>query len=201
MVDLSDADRISRPLPRRRRPRPRLLPAQSLWEMETRGLTLQEAPAYEHSDYAAFAPTRRPKSGGVPVEGGRPLPAAAGHGGAAPRGSDRGAQASVCRRGWRCGNSGPKKRGSPPDGAPAGGEAPLASTFVGVIRAVRAPLNLAGIQRLPLPGASDVAVEVTLADGRRDLLVAIDPAKRASPVAVLAPPSPAPGGRTVLAAP
>ncbi len=58
---------------------------------------------------------------------------------------------------------------------------PLASTFVGVIEAYEGESTLSGIRRLPLEGGngracseSDVAVEIELADGRRDLILARD---------------------------
>ena len=59
--------------------------------------------------------------------------------------------------------------------------APLASTFVGVIEPYGKRSSIAKVQRLPLETASgraypdtNAAVEVTLADGRRDLVVAAD---------------------------
>ncbi len=59
--------------------------------------------------------------------------------------------------------------------------APLASTFVAVIEPYGKASNIAAIRRLPLETASgtpysdhDVAVEVRLADGRRDLIIAAD---------------------------
>ena len=61
------------------------------------------------------------------------------------------------------------------------GQAPLASTFVTAIEPYDAVSNIASIRRLPLESAggaafpdSNAAVEVTLADGRRDLFVAAD---------------------------
>jgi hypothetical protein len=61
------------------------------------------------------------------------------------------------------------------------GPAPLASTFVTVIEPHEGKSNITGIRRLPLATAKqesfpdpNVAVEVTLADGRRDLIVAAD---------------------------
>jgi hypothetical protein len=61
------------------------------------------------------------------------------------------------------------------------GETPLASTFVTVIEPYESASNIAGIRRLPLTtpeGASfpdsNVAVEVQLADGSSDLIVAAD---------------------------
>lgn len=61
------------------------------------------------------------------------------------------------------------------------GEAPLASTFVAVIEPFEGGSQVVGVRRLPLatedgdpfPDAN-VAVEVKLADGRRDLIVAVD---------------------------
>ena len=60
-------------------------------------------------------------------------------------------------------------------------EAPLASTFVAVIEPYGKTSNIAAIRRLTLETASgtpyadnNVAVEVRLADGRRDLIVAAD---------------------------
>ena len=60
-------------------------------------------------------------------------------------------------------------------------QAPLASTFVGVIEPYEQQPAIASVQRLDLEsadgtkcGASDVALEVRLVDGRRDVLVAID---------------------------
>ena len=61
-----------------------------------------------------------------------------------------------------------------------GKAAPLESTFVAVLEPYEKSSNIASIRRLPLkkPSAvcpdSDVAVEITLADGRRDLIVARD---------------------------
>lgn len=59
-------------------------------------------------------------------------------------------------------------------------EAPLASTFVCVMEPYEDRSNLKGIRRLPLKtadgqmaGDEHVAVEVTLADGRKDLLIAV----------------------------
>ena len=61
--------------------------------------------------------------------------------------------------------------------------APLASTFVAVLEPYEKKSNIASMRRLtPLSpplvrgdeGGSDVAVEVVLADGRRDLIVAVD---------------------------
>jgi hypothetical protein len=61
------------------------------------------------------------------------------------------------------------------------GEAPLCSTFVGVLEAYRERPPLASVRRLPLEarrgqpyGDTGVALELSLADGRRDLLVAAD---------------------------
>ena len=58
---------------------------------------------------------------------------------------------------------------------------PLASTFLGVIEPYYKQSNISGIRRLPLEspkGAaypdSNVAVEVTLLDGRRDVIIAAD---------------------------
>jgi len=60
-------------------------------------------------------------------------------------------------------------------------EAPLASTFVSVIEPYEKSSNIAAIRRLPLTspdGAAcpdaDVAIEITLADGRNDLIIAAD---------------------------
>ena len=60
-------------------------------------------------------------------------------------------------------------------------EAPLASTFAGIIEPYGDRPSIAGVRRLPLTTTggepcpeAHVAVEVTLADGRRDLLVALD---------------------------
>ena len=60
-------------------------------------------------------------------------------------------------------------------------EPPLASTFVSVIEPYEVSPNVASIRRLPLEapdgaafGDNHVAVEVTLVDGRRDLLLAVD---------------------------
>ncbi|OHB76988.1 MAG: hypothetical protein A2W31_03450, partial [Planctomycetes bacterium RBG_16_64_10] len=60
-------------------------------------------------------------------------------------------------------------------------QAPLASTFVGVIEPYEQQPAIASIQRLELETAdaarcapSDVALEVRLADGRRDVLIALD---------------------------
>ena len=60
-------------------------------------------------------------------------------------------------------------------------QAPLASTFVGVIEPYEQRSSLASIRRLELEmadgtlcGPSDVAVEIRLADGRRDIVVALD---------------------------
>ena len=62
-----------------------------------------------------------------------------------------------------------------------GKDAPLASTFVAVLEPYEKSSNIASIRRLPLKKHSggmcpdsDVAVEITLADGRRDLIVARD---------------------------
>jgi hypothetical protein len=64
---------------------------------------------------------------------------------------------------------------------PAQGAAPLASTFVGVIEPYATAPSITGARRLPLArvsgGAaseSDVAIEITLADGGRFLFVAAD---------------------------
>ena len=54
------------------------------------------------------------------------------------------------------------------------GNAPLASTFMAVLEPYERKSNITSIRRLPLKRESDVAVEVVLADGRRDLIVAID---------------------------
>jgi len=60
-------------------------------------------------------------------------------------------------------------------------QAPLLSTFVGIIEPYERNSNIKGIRRLPLEadeGASypdsNAAVEIQLADGRRDLFVAAD---------------------------
>jgi hypothetical protein len=60
-------------------------------------------------------------------------------------------------------------------------EAPLASTFVAVIEPYAGSHKIAGIRRLPLETPDgervpdgNVALEICLADGRRDLLVALD---------------------------
>lgn len=60
-------------------------------------------------------------------------------------------------------------------------KAPLSSTFVGVIEPYYKQSNIASIRRLRLEspngtayGDSSVAVEVTLADGRRDVIIAAD---------------------------
>jgi hypothetical protein len=60
-------------------------------------------------------------------------------------------------------------------------EAPLASTFVAVIEPYSGSRKIAGIRRLPLETPDgerypdgNVAIEVCLADGRRDLVVAVD---------------------------
>ena len=60
-------------------------------------------------------------------------------------------------------------------------QAPLASTFVGIIEPYEQQPVIASIQRLDLEsadgtkcGPSDVALEVRLVDGRRDVLVAMD---------------------------
>jgi len=59
--------------------------------------------------------------------------------------------------------------------------APLASTFVGVIEPFEGESTLSGVRRLSLmdedggvPSDSDVAVEIELADGRRDVILAKD---------------------------
>jgi oligo-alginate lyase len=55
---------------------------------------------------------------------------------------------------------------------------PLVSTFVGVLDPYEAQPQVAGARRLAMSGAegdASVAVEVTLADGRQDLLLAADP--------------------------
>jgi len=61
------------------------------------------------------------------------------------------------------------------------GQAPLASTFVTLIEPYDEASNISGIRRLPLETTKgerfpdpNVAVEVALADGRRDLIVAAD---------------------------
>jgi len=62
----------------------------------------------------------------------------------------------------------------------AGEEQPV-STFVGIIEPYESASNIAGVRRLALEtvagealGDAHVAVEVTLADGRRDLIMALD---------------------------
>ena len=62
-----------------------------------------------------------------------------------------------------------------------GTEAPLASTFVGVIEPYEGKSNISGIRRLDLHAPAgqlfndaNVAVEVSLADGRKDLLISSD---------------------------
>jgi len=62
--------------------------------------------------------------------------------------------------------------------------APLSSTFVAVMEPYAGQSNIRAIRRLPLQtasgadaGDSHVAVMVTLADGREDLLIAADPAR------------------------
>lgn len=197
MVDLSDADSYLLDLFRVEGGRDHAYFLHSHFgEMETRGLTLQEAPAYGHgAQLRGFRTDPAPQIGWSAewkVEDRyRLLPP-----GTAVRlrrtDLTEGAQASVCEA-WVAlwGFSQTEEAWIPRLMVRRQAqEAPLASTFVGVIEPFERRSNLAGIRRLPLPGASDVAVEVTLADGRRDLLVAIDPAKRggASPVAVLAPP-------------
>ncbi len=58
---------------------------------------------------------------------------------------------------------------------------PLASTFVGVIEAYDGSPSISGIRRIPVEEAAgdrsqvgDVAVEIELADGRRDVILARD---------------------------
>ena len=58
---------------------------------------------------------------------------------------------------------------------------PLASTFVGVIEPYSKSSNIASIRRLPLEtpqgeayGDANVAVEITLTDGRKDVLICAD---------------------------
>lgn len=58
---------------------------------------------------------------------------------------------------------------------------PLASTFVGIIEPYYKQSSILGVRRLPLEspkgatyGDANVAVEVTLADGRRDVIIAAD---------------------------
>ncbi len=51
-------------------------------------------------------------------------------------------------------------------------EAPLASTFVAVIEPYDRNSKLGQIRRLQLPGGN-VAIEIQLVDGRRDLFVAV----------------------------
>ncbi len=66
------------------------------------------------------------------------------------------------------------------------GEAPLTSTFVAVIEPYAGASRIAAIRRVALRSSdggehpdADVAIEVELADGRRDVIVAVDPeAKR-----------------------
>ena len=69
------------------------------------------------------------------------------------------------------------------------GPAPLASTFVGVLEPYLGTSQVRLVRRLPLEGAGtlpgDVAVEVQLADGRRDLLLAADAEPRAGRLPVL----------------
>jgi oligo-alginate lyase len=52
------------------------------------------------------------------------------------------------------------------------GSAPLTSAFVGVLQPYEGQPAITSIRRLPLKSDADVAVEITLADGRRDLLIA-----------------------------
>ena len=65
--------------------------------------------------------------------------------------------------------------------APGAEQAPLASTFVGLIEPYEEQSAITSVQRLGLetPDAvgcspSDVALEVHLADGRRDVVIARD---------------------------
>jgi hypothetical protein len=60
-------------------------------------------------------------------------------------------------------------------------DAPLASTFVAVVEPYEGTSKIAGIRRLPvetedgeLCSAANVAIEIQLVDGRRDLFVALD---------------------------
>jgi hypothetical protein len=59
-------------------------------------------------------------------------------------------------------------------------QAPLVSTFVGVIEPYQKAPKIGSVRRLPLEidgkpcGDSHVAVEIQLADGRRDVLIALD---------------------------
>jgi hypothetical protein len=68
------------------------------------------------------------------------------------------------------------------------GAAPLASTFVSVLVPYAGTPSVAGVRRLPLAGEngglfgdSHVAIEITLSDGRQDLIVALDADRRAGP--------------------
>ena len=72
------------------------------------------------------------------------------------------------------------------------GAVPLTSTFVGVLEPYAGASRIARVRRLPLKTASgepcqdaQVAVEVTLTDGRRDLILALD-AERAPEAAIQA---------------
>ncbi|HPZ96751.1 MAG TPA: heparinase II/III family protein [Phycisphaerae bacterium] len=73
---------------------------------------------------------------------------------------------------------------------------PLASTFVSVIEPFESKSNIAAIKRISLPAAGDpprdedVALEVTLVDGRRDLYISRDrqdPPTNANPDAAVSP--------------
>lgn len=56
------------------------------------------------------------------------------------------------------------------------GQEPLVSTFVSVIEPYEQLSNIAAVRRIPLQRDSEVALEIKLSDGRRDLFVAADPA-------------------------
>jgi hypothetical protein len=73
---------------------------------------------------------------------------------------------------------------------------PLASTFVSVIEPFEAKSNIAGLERIPVQTASgsqsdaDIAIEVTLTDGRRDLYISRDrqdPPATANPDETISP--------------
>ena len=51
------------------------------------------------------------------------------------------------------------------------GEAPLSSTFVSVVEPYEANRHIAGIRRIAAHGDAEVALDVALTDGRRDLII------------------------------
>jgi hypothetical protein len=58
-----------------------------------------------------------------------------------------------------------------------GKSAPLVSTFVSVIEPYDKKPRIANVKRIKLDSDCDVAMELELTDGRRDLFIAVDPAR------------------------